>query len=34
MFLHARALGFEHPVGGERVVLQAALPADCAALLG
>jgi 23S rRNA pseudouridine955/2504/2580 synthase len=33
MFLHARALGFEHPVGGERVVLQAALPADCAALL-
>jgi 23S rRNA pseudouridine955/2504/2580 synthase len=32
MFLHARELGFDHPATGARVTLQAALPADCAAL--
>ncbi len=34
MFLHARELAFDHPASGERVSLQAALPADCQALLG
>jgi len=34
MFLHARELAFDHPAGGERIVLPAALPAECAALLG
>jgi 23S rRNA pseudouridine955/2504/2580 synthase len=33
MFLHARALAFDHPASGERVQLQAPLPADCARLL-
>lgn len=33
MFLHARRLGFDHPLGGQRIELEAPLPADCAALL-
>jgi 23S rRNA pseudouridine955/2504/2580 synthase len=33
MFLHARRLAFDHPAGGERIELEAALPADCATLL-
>jgi 23S rRNA pseudouridine955/2504/2580 synthase len=33
MFLHARALAFDHPASGERVQLEAPLPADCAQLL-
>ncbi len=33
MFLHACALAFDHPASGERIALQAPLPADCAALL-
>jgi 23S rRNA pseudouridine955/2504/2580 synthase len=33
MFLHARALAFDHPASGERVQLEAPLPADCARLL-
>jgi 23S rRNA pseudouridine955/2504/2580 synthase len=33
MFLHARHLAFDHPAGGERVALDAPMPADCAALL-
>jgi 23S rRNA pseudouridine955/2504/2580 synthase len=33
MFLHARRLAFTHPASGERVILEAPLPADCAALL-
>jgi len=33
MFLHARRLAFDHPQSGERIVLEAALPAPCAALL-
>lgn len=33
MFLHARALAFDHPASGERIALQAPLPADCVALL-
>jgi len=33
MFLHARRLGFEHPARGERIELEAPLPAACAALL-
>jgi 23S rRNA pseudouridine955/2504/2580 synthase len=33
MFLHATRIGFEHPASGERVVLNAALPPECAALL-
>ena len=33
MFLHARRLAFEHPASGERIELQAPLPAACAALL-
>lgn len=33
MFLHARRLGFDHPVSGERVELEAPLPPDCTALL-
>ncbi len=33
MFLHARRLAFDHPVSGERIELEAPLPADCAALL-
>jgi 23S rRNA pseudouridine955/2504/2580 synthase len=32
MFLHARQLAFDHPATGERITLQAPLPADCAAL--
>ena len=34
MFLHARVLSFEHPARQERITLQAALPAECAALIG
>ncbi len=34
MFLHARELAFDHPADGRRLALEAALPADCAALLG
>ncbi|MFM2069735.1 MAG: hypothetical protein RLZZ584_4644, partial [Pseudomonadota bacterium] len=33
MFLHARRLAFDHPASGARISLQAALPADCLALL-
>jgi 23S rRNA pseudouridine955/2504/2580 synthase len=33
MFLHARRLAFDHPASGERVELDAPLPAACAALL-
>ncbi len=33
MFLHARQLAFDHPASGERITLQAPLPADCATLL-
>ena len=33
MFLHARHLGFDHPASGERIELEAPLPADCQALL-
>ena len=33
MFLHARRLAFDHPAGGERIVLEAPLPAECVTLL-
>ena len=33
MFLHAQHLAFDHPASGQRVILQAALPAECVALL-
>jgi 23S rRNA pseudouridine955/2504/2580 synthase len=33
MFLHAARLSFAHPASAERITLQAALPADCQALL-
>ncbi len=33
MFLHARQLAFDHPAGGERITLQAPLPAECVTLL-
>lgn len=33
MFLHARQLGFDHPVGGHRVQLEAPLPPECASLV-
>ena len=33
MFLHARRLAFQHPASGERVELEAPLPAPCQALL-
>jgi 23S rRNA pseudouridine955/2504/2580 synthase len=33
MFLHAARLAFDHPASGERIALEAALPADCATLL-
>ena len=33
MFLHARRLAFDHPASGERIELEAPLPAECAALL-
>ena len=33
MFLHARQLAFDHPVGGERITLQSPLPPACEALL-
>ncbi len=33
MFLHARRLAFDHPASGERLELEAPLPADCRALL-
>ena len=33
MFLHARQLAFDHPASGERITLQAPLPAECATLL-
>ncbi len=33
MFLHAGELAFDHPASGERVVVTAPLPADCARLL-
>lgn len=32
-FLHAEALGFDHPVSGERLTFHSALPADLAAVL-
>jgi 23S rRNA pseudouridine955/2504/2580 synthase len=32
MFLHARQLAFDHPATGERITLQAPLPAECATL--
>ncbi len=34
MFLHARRLQFAHPLSGEPVICEAALPLDCRALLG
>ena len=34
MFLHARLLAFDHPASGERITLQAPLPAACTGLLG
>jgi 23S rRNA pseudouridine955/2504/2580 synthase len=34
MFLHARRLRFDHPASGERMDLQAPLPAECVRLLG
>jgi 23S rRNA pseudouridine955/2504/2580 synthase len=33
MFLHARHLAFDHPASGERIMLDAPLPDDCAQLL-
>jgi len=33
MFLHARELSFDHPASGQRVTLQAALPAECQRLV-
>ena len=33
MFLHARRLAFDHPVSGQRMELEAPLPAECATLL-
>jgi len=33
MFLHARQLAFDHPASGERLTLQAPLPAECVTLL-
>ena len=33
MFLHARRLAFDHPASGERIELQAPLPAACTVLL-
>jgi 23S rRNA pseudouridine955/2504/2580 synthase len=33
MFLHARYLAFDHPASGDRLALEAPLPAACAALL-
>jgi 23S rRNA pseudouridine955/2504/2580 synthase len=33
MFLHARELTFDHPASGERIMLDAPLPDDCAQLL-
>ena len=33
MFLHARRLAFDHPATGERIELNAPLPAECATLL-
>lgn len=33
MFLHARRLGFTHPVSGEAIELEAPLPPECEALL-
>jgi 23S rRNA pseudouridine955/2504/2580 synthase len=33
MFLHARHLAFDHPASGQRVALDAPLPAECATLL-
>jgi 23S rRNA pseudouridine955/2504/2580 synthase len=33
MFLHARRLAFDHPASGERIDLEAPLPASCTALL-
>ena len=33
MFLHARHLAFDHPASGERIELEAPLPAECATLL-
>jgi len=34
MFLHARRLQFDHPASGERMALEAPLPAECVRLLG
>ena len=33
MFLHARHLAFDHPASGERIMLEAPLPVECARLL-
>jgi 23S rRNA pseudouridine1911/1915/1917 synthase len=33
MLLHAATLGFEHPITGERVRLESALPEDFTAML-
>ena len=33
MFLHARHLALDHPATGERLALDAPLPAECSALL-
>lgn len=32
-FLHAAGLGFDHPVGGERIEVESALPSDLASVL-
>ena len=33
MFLHARRLAFDHPASGQRIEVEAPLPAECATLL-
>jgi 23S rRNA pseudouridine955/2504/2580 synthase len=33
MFLHAAQLSFEHPISGERMLIEAALPAELATFL-
>ena len=33
MFLHAAQLSFEHPISGERMLIEAPLPAELATFL-
>jgi 23S rRNA pseudouridine955/2504/2580 synthase len=33
MFLHAARLSFEHPISGERLLIEAPLPADLTTFL-